>query len=91
MLKKVEEGALYHHERYDGKGYPCGKKGDDIPLYARIICIADAYDAMSSDRVYRPRLSKEKIISEFERCRGTQFDPQLSDLFVDMLKHGFEC
>ena len=91
MLKKVEEGALYHHERYDGKGYPCGKKGDDIPLYARIICIADAYDAMSSDRVYRPRLSKDKIISEFERCRGTQFDPQLSDLFVDMLKHGFEC
>lgn len=89
MLKKVNEGALYHHERYDGGGYPSGLKGEEIPLYARIIGIADSYDAMSSDRVYRSRLPLEKIISEFERCRGTQFDPELDDIFVDMLKNGY--
>ncbi len=90
MLKKVEEGALYHHERYDGKGYPTGLKGEDIPLTARIIGIADSYDAMSSDRVYRSKLSHEKIISEFERCSGTQFDPKLGSLFVSMLKDGYD-
>lgn len=89
MLKKVNEGALYHHERYDGNGYPAGLKGEDIPLYARIIGIADSYDAMSSDRVYRSKLPHDKIIAEFERCRGTQFDPELDDLFVSMLKDGY--
>lgn len=89
MIEHVAEGALYHHERYDGKGYPHGLKGEEIPLCARIVGIADAYDAMTSNRVYRSKLSDEQVISEFERCRGTQFDPELTDLFLEMLKEGF--
>ncbi|MBQ8568502.1 MAG: response regulator [Oscillospiraceae bacterium] len=88
-IKNVRDGALYHHERYDGKGYPFGLKGEDIPINARIICIADCYDAMSTDRCYRPKLPTEKIISEFERCGGSQFDPQIAALFAEMLKEGF--
>lgn len=88
-IPHVQEGALYHHERYDGKGYPYGRKGNEIPLCARIVCIADTYDAMSTDRVYRPKLSTEKIIEEFRRCSGTQFDPRLAELFVQMLEEGY--
>ena len=65
-LENAGEGALYHHERYDGKGYPEGKAGEDIPFIARMICVADSYDAMNTDRVYRKRLTKEQIISELE-------------------------
>ena len=89
MIKNVAEGALYHHERYDGKGYPYGLKGEDIPICARIIGIADSYDAMTSNRIYRGKLSSEKVIEEFENNRGTQFDPELTDLFVAMLREGF--
>ena len=89
-INSVAEGALYHHERYDGRGYPNGLKGGDIPLYARIIGIADAYDAMTSNRIYRPKLTQEKVIKEFERGRGTQFDPELTDLFLEMLRGGFD-
>ena len=89
MIEHVQEGALFHHEKFDGSGYPAGIKGNDIPLYARIVCIADSYDAMSSNRVYRPKLTTEEIISEFRRCRGTQFDPQLIDLFISMLEKGY--
>ena len=89
VLPHLKECVLYHHERWDGKGYPFGKAGEDIPLYARVVAVADAYDAMSSDRIYRKHLSREKIISEFERGRGTQFDPELADVFVFMLKDGF--
>lgn len=88
-IPHVQEGALFHHERYDGKGYPHGLKGRDIPLFGRIVCIADTYDAMSTDRVYRKRLSDEKIISEYEKYKGTQFDPNLTNLFVRMLKNGY--
>lgn len=88
-IPHVQEGALFHHERYDGKGYPHGLKGRDIPLYGRIVCIADTYDAMSTDRVYRKKISTEQIIAEYERCKGTQFDPNLTSLFVRMLKSGF--
>ena len=88
-IKQVSEGALYHHERYDGTGYPFGLSGDDIPLCARIVGIADAYDAMTSNRVYRKRLSDEAVIDEFEIGRGKQFDPKLTDIFIDMLKSGF--
>lgn len=88
-IPHVQEGALFHHERYDGKGYPHGLKGRDIPLFGRIVCIADTYDAMSTDRVYRKRLSDEKIISEYEKYKGTQFDPNLTSLFVRMLKNGY--
>ena len=78
--------AMYHHERYDGTGYPLGLSAEDIPLEARIIAIADAYDAMSSNRVYRNKLSKEKILQELEKGRGTQFDPYLTDIFMNLVK-----
>lgn len=89
-INSVAEGALYHHERYDGRGYPNGLKGEEIPLYARIICIADAYDAMTSNRIYRPKLTQERVIKEFEKGRGSQFDPELTDLFLEMLRGGFD-
>lgn len=89
MIPHVGEGALYHHERYDGKGYPTGLKGKTIPEFARIITIADTYDAMNSRRVYRDKLPREKIIAEFERCNGAQFDPEFGQVFINMLKNGF--
>ena len=90
MIEHVQEGALFHHEKFDGSGYPTGIEGNSIPLYARIVCIADSYDAMSSDRVYRKRLTTEEIIAEFKRCRGKQFDPQLTDVFINMLEAGYD-
>ncbi len=81
----VQEGARYHHERYDGKGYPDHLSGTDIPEIARIICLADAYDAMNSKRVYRDRLPREKIREELVKGRGTQFDPDMTDVFVRLL------
>lgn len=89
VLDHLSEGVMHHHERWDGSGYPGKLSGEDIPPYARVIAVADAYDAMSSDRVYRQHLSGEKIISEFQRCRGTQFDPEITDVFVFMLKGGY--
>ncbi|MBR4953469.1 MAG: HD domain-containing protein [Oscillospiraceae bacterium] len=80
------EGALYHHEKYDGSGYPFGLRGETIPLHARIICIADAFDAMNSDRAYRKRCNEEYIISELKRCRGTHFDPHLVDVLFACLE-----
>jgi diguanylate cyclase (GGDEF)-like protein/putative nucleotidyltransferase with HDIG domain len=71
----VADWVLHHHERWDGSGYPDGVGGDRIPLGARIIFVADAYDAMTSDRVYRGRLSDDEAITELARCSGTQFDP----------------
>ncbi len=82
----VADGARYHHERYDGFGYNEGLVGDNIPLCARIICVADAYDAMSSARCYRPRLSAEKIIEELENGSGKQFDPQIASIMLTMIK-----
>ena len=87
-LKNVEEGALYHHERYDGKGYPEGKAGEDIPLIARMICVADSFDAMNSNRVYRKRLTKEAILNEIETNKGTQFDPKIADILLKLIKSG---
>ena len=89
VLDNLSDGVLYHHERWDGEGYPKGLSGEDIPVIARVISIADAYDAMNSDRVYRPKMSTEKIISEFLRCRGAQFDPDITDVFIFMLKDGY--
>ncbi len=86
LLPGLDIGAKYHHERYDGRGYPSGLKGDEIPFVAKIIGVADSYDAMSSDRVYRSRLSDEEILEEFERCKGTQFDPKIADAFIQLLK-----
>ena len=73
--------AKYHHERYDGKGYPDGLRGEEIPLHARIVAIADAYDAMNTDRAYRKSLSASIIKEELEKGKGTQFDPDLTELF----------
>ncbi|WP_147532877.1 HD-GYP domain-containing protein [Bacillus marasmi] len=75
---------LYHHERYDGKGYPYGLKGDEIPLLARITAVADAFDAMSSKRVYRGDYDLNYILSEIWENKGTQFDPHIVDIFLSL-------
>lgn len=72
----------YHHERYDGKGYPSGIGGQEIPLLSRIITLADSYDAMTSDRPYRDGLPVDKAIEEILRCTGSQFDPELAKIFI---------
>lgn len=85
-LKDIAIGARWHHERYDGKGYPDGLKGDDIPLKARIICVADSYDAMSSNRSYRKFLPQDVVRSELEKGCGTQFDPVIAGIMLDIMK-----
>ena len=85
-IPDVALGAKYHHERYDGKGYPEGLKGDEIPEVAKIICICDAYDAMSSRRVYREKLPVEVILKQFEEGKGTQFDAYYTDVFLELIK-----
>ena len=84
----IVEGALYHHERYDGGGYPEGLKGDKIPLYARIICVADALDAMNSDRCYRPHLPPDVIKQELKGNAGTQFDPDIVECALELIEDG---
>jgi diguanylate cyclase (GGDEF)-like protein/putative nucleotidyltransferase with HDIG domain len=76
-VEPVAEWVLHHHERWDGMGYPEGLAGDEIPLGARIVFVADAYDAMTSDRAYRGRLTPPEAVAELERCAGTQFDPEI--------------
>ncbi len=76
--------VLYHHERWDGTGYPTGRAGEQIPIEARVLAIADAFDAMTSDRPYRPALSREEALAEVERCAGTQFDPSLVRIFLEL-------
>ena len=78
-------GARWHHERYDGKGYPDGISGEDIPTEARIIAVADAYDAMSSRRSYRDVLAQDYIRGELVKGRGTQFDPVFTDIMLGMV------
>ena len=87
-IPHVLDGALYHHERIDGRGYPQGLKGDDIPLYSRIIGVADAFDAMTANRVYRKQMDLNYVIGEMERGRGTQFDPEIDDILLRMLRDG---
>lgn len=88
-IRGIRETALYHHERYDGSGYPEGLRGEAIPLYARIVGVADAYDAMSSNRVYRRHLNKDEIIEEIQKGEGTQFDPNIVKYMVDMINDGY--
>lgn len=88
LSPRIVSAIRHHHERYDGKGYPDGLKGEGIPLFARILAIADAFDAMSTDRPYRKRLSTEAITSEFQKCAGTQFDPMLVGLFLSLYEKG---
>ena len=82
------EVARFHHERYDGTGYPCALRGEEIPLHARIVAIADAYDAMSSDRIYRKGLDASVVRAELENGKGTQFDPVLLKAFLELLDSG---
>ena len=88
-IPHLHYGILYHHERYDGKGYPMGLQGEDIPYQARIIAIADTYDAMTSDRAYRKALPLDVVMEEFSENRGIQFDPKMVDVFLEMIKEGF--
>ncbi len=91
ILKKITAmpdlviGARSHHERYDGRGYPDGLAGEEIPEVARIIAVADTYDAMTSNRSYRTLLPQEKVRAEIARCKGTQFDPVFADIMLEMI------
>ena len=86
--KDISDGAYYHHERFDGKGYPAKLNGAKIPWVARIISVADAFDAMSSTRPYRKRLPMEEIVEEIKKCSGTQFDPVVAKAFLELYEEG---
>ncbi|WP_191013832.1 HD domain-containing phosphohydrolase [Treponema zioleckii] len=88
LIPHVDEGARFHHEHYDGSGYPNGLKGEEIPLNARIIGIADAFDAMTATRVYRKALDMNFVVSELKRCSGTQFDPGLVEIMLELIRTG---
>ncbi len=82
--QKVAEAILYHHERFDGLGYPFGLAGDDIPLLSRIVLVSDAFDAMTSHRSYQPALPTEFAVEEITKNAGTQFDPAVVDVFLTL-------
>lgn len=88
LIANVADGAKYHHERYDGSGYPNHLKGEEIPLNARIIGIADAFDAMTANRVYRKALDMDFVREELLRCAGTQFDPGLVNIMIELIDSG---
>jgi diguanylate cyclase (GGDEF)-like protein/PAS domain S-box-containing protein len=87
-LTGIAEYILCHHERWDGTGYPVGKAGNEIPLLSRILSVADAYDAMTTDRVYRDSRSSEEAIQELLACAGSQFDPHIVGIFIEIVKAG---
>ena len=84
-LPKLSTGAKWHHEKYDGSGYPDGLSGKDIPEEARIICLADCYDAMTSQRSYSSPRSQVEVRKEIERCMGTHFDPDIAKYMLEMI------
>ena len=84
QLKDIISGVKYHHEFYDGTGYPEGLKGEGIPLHARILTVADTVDAMGADRPYRKGRAMDVIIGELKRCSGTQFDPKAVEAFLKL-------
>lgn len=88
FLPQADVGACYHHERYDGTGYPNGLRGDEVPLTARIISVADALDAMNSNRCYRKHCNKDYIINEFEKGAGRQFDAELAEIVIRLIREG---
>src|SRR6266508_3422054 len=90
-VEPVADLVLHHHERWDGVGYPDGLRGEAIPLGARIIFVTDAYDAMTSDRIYRAKRSAEAALAELERCAGTQFDPVIVAAFSEELEVSAEA
>jgi len=87
-LKSVAEYILTHHERWDGTGYPLGERGEEIPLLSRILAVADAFDAMTEDRVYRKAMLKEEAVKEIEKNSGTQFDPGIVRIFLEIVREG---
>lgn len=87
-LIKVIPAIMTHHERYDGKGYPRGVKGENIPIEGRCLCIVDAFDAMTTDRPYRKALSYSDALMELRKNSGIQFDPQLTELFISLFEEG---
>lgn len=90
FLREAYDGIMHHHERVDGGGYPMGLAGTDIPEFARVIAVADAFDAMTSTRSYRPARSAEEALAELRRCRGTHFDPAMVDAFIEAVaEHGW--
>ena len=89
IFKDILPIVEHHHEKWDGTGYPGRLSGENIPYFARITAVADSFDAMTSRRSYRDSLPIETVISEFENCSGTQFDPKLAELFLDILKNNF--
>lgn len=89
IFKDILPIVEHHHERFDGRGYPSQLAGEKIPYLARITAIADSFDAMTSKRAYRDSLPIDVVIEEFEDCKGTQFDPQIADIFLDILKNHF--
>jgi len=84
QMKDLLPGVLHHHERYDGKGYPHGLAGEDIPLFGQVICLADSFDAMSTNRTYRAAMPREEVLEEMRRCAGTQFEAKLASVFVTL-------
>ncbi|MGG5461369.1 sensor domain-containing diguanylate cyclase/phosphohydrolase [Clostridium sp. B9] len=84
-IEHLAQGILAHHERYDGTGYPLGLKGEDIPFLARVICVVDAFDAMTGERTYKRKMSKEEAKLELARCAGTQFDPKVVECFLPII------
>ena len=90
MFKDIVPLVEYHHERIDGRGYPHGLKGEEIPLLARIISVSDAFDAMTSDRVYRTKMELSQAIEQLEKGKGTQFDENVVDAFLKLLDTDYE-
>ena len=88
-LKHCLEPVLFHHERIDGKGYPHGLAGEDIPLIAKITCVVDSYDAMTTNRIYTPAKSPEEAMAELKRCAGTQFDNEVVEAFTEWWQNKF--
>ena len=90
IFKDMIPIVKHHHEKYDGTGYPGKLSGENIPYLARIAAIADSFDAMTSRRTYRDSLPIDIVIAEFRRCKGSQFDPELTDVFLDILENHFD-
>lgn len=85
-IPQLKEAALYHHERFDGHGYPCGLKGEEIPLFARVISVADSFDVMASIRPYKDVISLDEIKKELLKCSGTQFDPKIVPVMIELIE-----
>lgn len=90
LIDKIAQGAGYHHERLNGLGYPKGLKNDEIPMVAKIIAVADVYDAINSERVYKNSVEKVEVIQILENGKGTDFDPEIVDIMIDIAKNGIK-